>query len=368
MAGRQGRRRFGAIRKLPSGRYQVRYRAADSRDVTAPMTFATKIDAGRYLAKVEADLLRGQWADPRLGRTTFREWTDRWLASTVNLRANTKAGYHTILRQYLRPAFGSYPLARIDVLTIRTWLAKLEAQGVGQATRAKAYRLLARILGAAVEAHYLAVNPCSIRGAASDGTSEMRIATVAQVAAIAEQLPARYRALVLVAAFGGLRWGELAGLRRKRIDLEAGTVTVAEQLVEVNGTFSVGPPKSAAGRRTVNLPAAVVAALAEHLADYTAASPDAFVFLSSQDRHLRRSNFNRRVWQPATRAAGVEDLRVHDLRHTAGTLATAAGGSLREVMHRLGHSTTVAAVRYQHVMADRDAAIARELNRLIEGG
>jgi integrase len=58
----------------------------------------------------------------------------------------------------------------------------------------------------------------------------------------------------------------------------------------------------------------------------------------------------------------------HDLRHTAGTLATAAGGSLREVMDRLGHSTTVAAVRYQHVMADRDAAIARELNRLIEGG
>jgi integrase len=91
------------------------------------------------------------------------------------------------------------------------------------------------------------------------------------------------------------------------------------------------------------------------------------VFPSGQGRHRRRSNFNRRVWQPATRAAGIEGLRVHDLRHTAGTLATAAGGSLREVMDRLGHSTTVAAVRYQHVKADRDAAIARELNRLIEG-
>jgi integrase len=247
-----------------------------------------------------------------------------------------------------------------------TWLAKLEAQGVGQATRAKAYRLLARILGAALEARYLAVNPCSIRGAASDGTAEMRIATVEQVATIAEQLPPRYRALVLVAAFGGLRWGELAGLRRKRVDLERGTVTVAEQRVEVNGAFSVGPPKSAAGRRTVTPPAAVVGALAEHLADYTATSPEAFVFLSSQGRHLRRSNFNRRVWQPATQAAGVNGLRMHDLRHTAGTLATAAGGSLREVMHRLGHATTVAAVRYQHVMAERDAAIARELNRLIE--
>jgi integrase len=366
MAGRQGRRRFGAVRKLPSGRYQVCYRTADGRDVTAPTTFATKADAGRYLSKVETDLLRGEWADPRLGRTSFGEWTDRWLESTVNLRANTKVGYRSILRQYLRPAFGSYPLTSIDVLAIRTWLARLEAEGVGQATRAKAYRLLARILGAAVEARYLAVNPCSIRGAASDGTPEMRIATVEQVAAIAEQVPARYRALVLVAAFGGLRWGELAGLRRRRVDLKRGIVTVAEQLVEVNGAFSVGPPKSTAGCRTVTLPAAVVDVLAEHLAHYTAPSPDAFVFLSSQGGHLRRSNFNRRVWQPATRAAGVEGLRVHDLRHTAGTLATAAGGSLREVMHRLGHSTTVAAVRYQHVMAERDAAIARELNRLIE--
>jgi hypothetical protein len=198
MVGRQGRRRFGAIRRLPSGRYQVRYRTVDGRDVTAPTTFATKGDAGRYLAKAEADLLRGEWADPRLGRTTFGEWADRWLDSTMNLRANTRAGYQTILRQYLRPAFGSFPLARIDVLAVRTWLAKLEAEGVGQATRAKAYRLLARILGAAVEARYLAVNPCSIRGAASDGTSEMQVATVEQVAAIAEHIPSRYRALVLV--------------------------------------------------------------------------------------------------------------------------------------------------------------------------
>jgi excisionase family DNA binding protein len=137
--GRQGRRRFGAIRRLPSGRYQVRYRTADGRHVTAPTTFEAKADAGRFLSKIETDMLRGEWADPRLGRTSFNEWADRWLDSTVNLRANTKDGYRSILRRYLRPAFGSYPLARIDVLAVRTWLAKLEAEGVGQATRAKAY-------------------------------------------------------------------------------------------------------------------------------------------------------------------------------------------------------------------------------------
>ena len=120
MAGRQGRRRFGAIRRLPSGRYQVRYRTADGRYVTAPTTFETKADAGRYLSKIETDMLRGEWADPRLGRTSFNEWADRWLDSTVNLRANTKDGYRSILRRYLRPAFGSYPLGRIDVLAVRT--------------------------------------------------------------------------------------------------------------------------------------------------------------------------------------------------------------------------------------------------------
>ena len=197
----------------------MRYRAADGRSVTAPTTFETKAAAGRYLSKVEADMLRGDWADPRLGRTPFGEWADQWLDSAVNLRATTKAGYRSILRNHLRPAFGTYPLARIDVLTVRTWLAKLEADGVGQAIRAKAYRLLARILVAAVEARYIAVNPCSIRRAASDGAPEMRIATVDQVAAIADRVPPRYRALVLVAAFGGLRWGELVGLRRKRVDL-----------------------------------------------------------------------------------------------------------------------------------------------------
>jgi integrase len=139
---------------------------------------------------------------------------------------------------------------------------------------------------------------------------------------------------------GKFGWSTQNSLPRKRVDLEHGTVTVAEQLLEVNGTFSVGPPKSAGSRRTVTLPAVVVEALAEHLTRDTAKSPEAYVFLSSQGKHRRRSNFNRRVWQPATRAAGVEGLRVHDLRHTAGTLATAAGGSLREVMDRLGHSTT----------------------------
>jgi integrase len=90
------------------------------------------------------------------------------------------------------------------------------------------------------------------------------------------------------------------------------------------------------------------------------------VFTSTEGGLLRRSNFNRRVWRPATRAVGLAGLRFHDLRHTSATLSIAAGASTRELMARMGHSSSAAALRYQHVMAGRDAAIAAALDELIE--
>jgi integrase len=364
---KKARRRFGSIRELPSGRHQVRYRGPDGKLITASMTFATKTDAEKYLTRVEADQLRDQWTDPRLGKTTFAVWAERWEASTLNLRPSTRALYATLLRLHILPTFGSYPLTSIDVMAVRTWLRRMEANGVGTTTRVRSYQLLNRVMSSAVEARYIAANPCAIRGAAREEDQEMRIATLDQVGAITSGVPHRYKAMILVTAFGGLRWGELAGLRRHRIDLATGTVVVAEQLLEVRGQFSTGPVKSRAGQRAVVLPGAVVQALAEHLARYVRRDPDALVFVGEKGARLRRSNFNRRVWAPAVTAAGVPELRFHDLRHTAGTLATAAGASLREVMARLGHSTVAAALRYQHVMSGRDATIAQALDKLLRG-
>lgn len=208
-------------------------------------------------------------------------------------------------------------------------------------------------------------NPCTIKGAAPERSPEMRTAIIDQVAKLAEAVPPWYRALVLLAAYGGLRWGELAGLCRRHVDLAGGTVTVEQQLLEVDGAFALGPSKSDAGRRTVALPRIVVDALAGHLAAHVPDDPGAYLFRSEENTNLCRSNFRRRVWVPATRAAGVEGLRFHDLRHTAGTPAAVAGGTLREVMDRLGHSTAAAALRYQHAMANRDAAIARALDAMM---
>jgi integrase len=116
----------------------------------------------------------------------------------------------------------------------------------------------------------------------------------------------------------------------------------------------------------VTLPTVAAEALAEHLSVYAEAGPDGLVFPAARRGPLRRSNFTRRVWDPATRAVGVEGLRFHDLRHTAATLAVAAGASTRELMARMGHSSSAAALRYQHVMAGRDAAIAAGLDELVQ--
>jgi hypothetical protein len=113
------------------------HRTSDGHQHTAPETFATKTDATRHLAQVETDLSRGQWSDPRLGRTSFAEWAARWEATTVNLRANIRATYRNLLHRYLLPTFGPMPLADLDAMAVRAWLAKLEHAGIGASTRAK---------------------------------------------------------------------------------------------------------------------------------------------------------------------------------------------------------------------------------------
>jgi integrase len=366
MAPRKGRRPFGSLRRLPSGRWQARYRDAAGKSHPAPQTFATRPQAARFLAQVETDLARGEWTDPRAGRVSFAEWAGRWQATTTILRPNTRTLHGYLLRRFLLPAFADTALADLDLMAVRSWLAGLEGAAVSPNTVAKAYRLLARILDTAVEAGLIVRNPCSVKGAATERAAEMRVATVTQVAALAQAIHPRFQALVLVAAYAGLRWGELVGLRVKRVDLLHQRITVAEQVTEIDGHFTWGPPKTEAGRRTVTLPAVAAAALAEHLATYSQPGPDGLVFTSAEGGLLRRSNFQRRVWRPATRAAGVAGLRFHDLRHTSATLSIAAGASTRELMARMGHSSSAAALRYQHVLAGRDAAIAAALDELIE--
>jgi integrase len=324
------------------------------------------VEATRYLTQVEADLLRGSWADPKLGRVTFGEWVEQWQPTTANLRPGTLVLYDYLLRRFLLPAFGPVPLGRLDTMTVRAWLASLHRAGeVTPTTIAKAYRLLRRILNVAVEAGYLPRNPCTVKGAGIERAAEMRHASIPHLHQLADAVHDRYRALILLAGYGGLRWAELVGLRRRHVDLAGARVQVVEQAAEVAGKIIVSSPKTDAGRGVVTLPRVAVEALAAHLEEYADPDPDGLVFTTPRGAHLLRSPFNRFVWRPAVeQVGGLDGLRVHDLRHTAATLAAAAGATTKELMERMGHTSPAVALRYQHVMADRQAQLASALDDL----
>jgi integrase len=159
--------------------------------------------------------------------------------------------------------------------------------------------------------------------------------------------------------------GELAALTRGCVDLNDGTVTVVQALVERDdGSLSIGPPKSEAGRRTFAVPAVLVPELAAHLDRFVGPGDQALVFVGVKGAPLRRTNWSG-MWKSATKNVGVEGLRLHDLRHTCNTLTAATAASTRELMHRMGHASARAALRYQHATRDRDAVIAAALNEII---
>ncbi len=296
---RKGRRTFGTTRKLPSGRWQARYWDHKSRRQTAPNTFLTKADATRYLALVEADLTRGLFHDPRRGAIPFGEWADRWMEN-AELRPTTRDLYGYLLRRFIKPTFEATTLADIDDVMMEDWLAELRTRPrLSRSTVAKAHRLFARIMGAAVKQRYILHTTWRVEGAGKEHATEMRCASPEQIHALADAVPPRFRALILVAGFGGLRWGELVGLRRHRVDLTAGVVRVAEQVMEINGQFQPGMPKSEAGLRSVALPRFVVKALGEHLATWAEPTGTGLVFPAPEGGYMRRSNFRRRVWLPA---------------------------------------------------------------------
>jgi integrase len=257
----------------------------------------------------------------------------------VHLRRSTRSRDRLLLERFILPRFGRRQLAAIGQLDVRQWVADLTAQGLAPSTVAKCYQVLGKIMAAAVDAGLLARSPCRAIRLPRVEREPPRFLTPAEVARLAEEIDPRYRALVLVAAYGGLRIGELAGLTRRRVDLLRGTVEVAEIVVEVEGQLGAGQPKTRAGRRTVGLPRRVVAELEQHLATFTAPGPDAHVFPAPAGGPLRATGFRGRVWRPATVAAGLDGLKVHELRHTAVALWIAAGASPKEVAARAGHTS-----------------------------
>jgi Phage integrase, N-terminal SAM-like domain len=230
-------------KRVRNGRVTYRARYRDPAGMQRSKVFARKADAQRFLNETETAKARGTWTDPALGRVLFRDWLGEWWATTTNLRPKTRDRDELLLRRMAVPSFGGVPLAAISQRDVRAWVAELSARGLAPATVQKSYQLLGKVMGAAVDAGMLAQSPCRRVPLPKVEREEMRFLTSAEVATLADAIQPRYRALVLVGAYGGLRIGELAGLRRHRVDLLHGTVTVAEIVVEVRGVLHIGPPR-----------------------------------------------------------------------------------------------------------------------------
>lgn len=358
-----GRRRFGAVRRLPSGRWQASYQAPDGTRRTAPATFATKTDADRWVSAVETDLLRGTWVDDSAAKVAFGVYAKDWLASHPRIGPRWRETCERNLRLHLAPL---QPIALRDLSpsVIRHWYAEALAGEGGRTSIAQSYRFLRAVLNSAVADGALARNPCQIRGAGVDRAVERPVATPAEIDALIEAITPRYRAAVVLAAWCGLRRGELLALTRADLDLDRGVVSVRgtrTELLSKPDRFD-GPPKTDAGYRTVAIPPHVIPVLAQHVAVH-AGSERLFVGRSGEPM---RGDAVRLAFQRARSDVGLPHLRFHDLRHTGQTLAAEAGASLADLMRRLGHSSMVAAKRYLHATESRDRQIADALSRLAD--
>ncbi|MEO3875707.1 tyrosine-type recombinase/integrase [Nonomuraea sp. B12E4] len=370
MANKDGHRRFGNIRKLPSGRFQIRYPGPDGVIHTGTTTYGTRTDADRALTLIEAQMISGEWTDPERGKVELADYARDWIKERPGLRPKSLELYRWLLERHIVPTLGKVPVGKLTAKTVRAWRAGLLDRGVSVSTAAKAYRLLRAVLMTAVEEDkMLSRNPCRIKGAGNEHTPERPVLTVAQVFELADRMAdRRFRAMVLLTTFASLRWGEVTALRRSSIDLQTRTVTVREQLLELDGgEMRLGPLKSKAGRRTVSIPSVIIPILAEHLTTYVDEAEDAFVFLGKRGAFLRGSNFRREAkWADALKEMGVQGLHFHDLRHTGNTLAAQSGASLADLKARMGHDSDRAALIYQHATRDADQKIADALSARVK--
>jgi integrase len=243
---------------------------------------------------------------------------------------------------------------------VRSWHAGLHKQH--PSTAQGAYRLLRQVLNAAVDDGRLAANPCRVKGAGVDEAAERPTASVPELTAIADAMPEHLRLAVLLAGWCGLRSSELLGLRRCDLDPAHRTVTIARTRHELDdGSMVIAGPKTKASGRTISYPPNIADDVEEQLARFVDAGREAAVFVGERSGEPLRPRTLGSAFRQARLAAGRDDLTLHDLRHTANTLAAIAGASLAELMYRQGHSTVHSAQRYLHATADRDRAIAEAM-------
>lgn len=352
----------GSIDRRDNGRYRARHEGIDGR--WHSRTFDRRVDAERWLSDQLSRTSHGTWIDPSAGLISLEEYSEAWLAAKSRLKPKTRLGYRSLLNSRIIPQLGDRRLAHIDRAQVGSWVREMTSDGLSPSRIRQAHQCLAAILEQAVDDHLISQNPARRVELPRQARPEHRYLTADQVGRLAEAMPsAQYSTVVYVLAYGGLRWGELAALRRDRVDVLRRQLQVTEALAELGGRLEFGSPKTHRSR-TAYLPRFVAEMVGQHLNDVSD-EPESLVFTSPNGTPLRYSNMRRRIWNPARSRAG-EDLETttpHDLRHTCASLMRAAGADVKAIQQQLGHrSASVTLDTYTHLFEGDLATIMERLD------
>jgi integrase len=315
--------------------YRVRYRTPDNRQ-TDKRGFKTKRDAQQWANNVEVTKLTGEYVAPSLGRITVDELASGWLSRK---KQATAPSHYRMLesawRVHVKPRWGKVSVADVDVLGFEAWIAAMGAKGAGATTVLRAHGVLSGILDAAVKGKRLAANPCKGIEGLPRKTGKRRVYLSADdVHRLADE-SGEHRALVLVLAYCGVRWGEAIGLRVRDVEFLRRRLSVSENAVQIGVRHAVGPTKGRKAR-SVPVPTFVLNELSTRCKDKT---PADLVFAGRDGGYLPRPKSSNGWFTRAVKAAGVQAITPHDLRHTCASLAVSAGANVLALQRMLGHTS-----------------------------
>jgi integrase len=359
-----------SVEKKSNGRYLARWR--DPSGKQKAQTFDRKIDADRFLATVTVDQLTGRYVDPGAGKLTVEAFARQWAAGQP-WRESTRESRESVIDHQIVPTFGRAQLRTMRPSDVQAWVGRLSASGLAASSVGAYFRVLAQMMRAARRDRLIHESPCDgVRLPRADrAASALTVLGADQVAALADAVLRRYRALVVVSAGLGLRQGEACGLTVDRVDFLRRRVRIDRQVVTpTKGSVCYfGPPKTPSSNRVIPLPSIVADVLAAHIAEF-GEGPERLIFTTSTGVMIARQTWLA-AFSAAAKRAGI-DASSHDLRHHAASLLIASGCSPRAVASFLGHKNASETLNtYAHLWPDDEdritAAIDVGLSRSVHG-
>ena len=332
------------IDQLPSGAWRARV-TVNGKQVSIG-TYPNLTAAGRARTLAQAEIAKGTWIDPKRAAITLDDWMVLWMPKR-GVRPLTLEKDWARYRNHIKPHLGNLPLHRITPYQVATWLGALQAN---PATIKKAHTLLSTCLGVkgAMGDQRIGSNPCRIVRPGTVEKPRWNLLTQPQFEQLLTKIPDRYKPLVVVAAFTGLRWSELAALTRADYNPLRKTLSVTKGATGAGHRRRLGDTKNRRSR-TVPCTPRVTAALNQLTADL---EPDQLIFTSPTGGPLSDTNFAARAWRPARTKAGLPHVRFHDLRHSCASWLLAAGATPAQVRDMLGHASITTTELYLHTQPE----------------